>query len=163
MRRLKYYFFFSSPCSLCVLSSPTRDWTPGPAVKVWSPNYWTARESPLSGIFALYSHFQRDLANCLFLWVYTLKKIKWHLSHISDSIKVTLSPVQMIISSPIPKKRPVFKTILIGKFRHKASTVLHFKTQKKKCWEYSGWISIRRQYKIYYHLYFLFFFFKVSS
>lgn len=38
----------------------------------------------------------------------------------------------MIISSPIPKKRPVFKTILIGKFSHKASTVFHFKTQKKK-------------------------------
>ena len=59
------------------------------------------------------------------------KKIKQHLSHISDSIKVTLSLVQMIISS-IPKKRPLFKTILIGKFSHKASTVFHFKTQKKK-------------------------------
>ena len=43
---LFFFFFLAAQSSLRDLSFPTRD-QPGPsAVKVWSPNYWTARESP---------------------------------------------------------------------------------------------------------------------
>ena len=33
------------------LSSLTRDWTRATAMKSWSPNHWTVREFPLSGMF----------------------------------------------------------------------------------------------------------------
>ena len=38
--------FLAMPCDLWDLSSPTRDWTRDPAVKMPSPNHWTIRELP---------------------------------------------------------------------------------------------------------------------
>ena len=45
-----FFFFFPgrTSCGLRDLSSPTRDWTRGPAVKAPSPNHWTTREFPAS-------------------------------------------------------------------------------------------------------------------
>ena len=42
-----FFFFFWLPRTAWGdLSSLTRDWTQAMAVKVWSPNHWTAREFP---------------------------------------------------------------------------------------------------------------------
>ena len=41
-----FVFNLAALCSLQDLSSPTRDWTRALAVKVPSPNHWTAREFP---------------------------------------------------------------------------------------------------------------------
>ena len=41
-----FFFFGAVPRGFQDLSSPTRDRTWAPALKVWSPNHWTAREFP---------------------------------------------------------------------------------------------------------------------
>ena len=44
-----FFFFFASPrhCAACGILVPQRGTEAGPsAVKVWSPNHWTAREFP---------------------------------------------------------------------------------------------------------------------
>ena len=38
------FLFFLPPCNLWDLGSPARDQALSSAVKVWSPNRWTARE-----------------------------------------------------------------------------------------------------------------------
>ena len=41
---MEFFFFLATLYILQDLSSPTRDWTQAPAVKVVSPNPWTTRE-----------------------------------------------------------------------------------------------------------------------
>ena len=44
--QILFFIFLAMPHGLWDLSSPTRDRTQAPAVKVLSPNHWTAREFP---------------------------------------------------------------------------------------------------------------------
>ena len=70
---LKYFFLFflAAPCSgLWDLSSLTRDPTRAPAVKVRSPNHWTARELPKIFSFFL-SFFFLEIHNLINLGKYT--------------------------------------------------------------------------------------------
>ena len=51
VQSLVWFSFFSSLCGLQNLSSPSRDWTQTTAVKVLSPNHWTAKGIPLTFFF----------------------------------------------------------------------------------------------------------------
>ena len=66
------FFFLAAPCSLRDLSSPTRI-EPGPvAVKVPSPNHWTAREVPLNNIYILmfpHCYLQSRTYSSLIIWL----------------------------------------------------------------------------------------------
>ena len=50
MASIIYLYILATPLGLWDPSSPTRDWTRGPAVKALSPNHWMAREFPPSSI-----------------------------------------------------------------------------------------------------------------
>ena len=43
-----YFLFLATLCGLRDLSSLTRDWNWPSAVKAWSPNHWTSRDSPVT-------------------------------------------------------------------------------------------------------------------
>ena len=46
-----FFFFLATLCGLWDLSPLTRDWIQATAVKVPSPNHWTAREFPVKLYF----------------------------------------------------------------------------------------------------------------
>ena len=46
-----FFFPLAVTCTLCDLSSLTRDWTCAPAVEAQSPDHWTAREFPQSAFW----------------------------------------------------------------------------------------------------------------
>ena len=65
------------------LSSLTRDWTGPTAVKTLSPNHWTARELPGSGVFGM----------CFWgSWVTTAQYEGWYLTQGKAALWLKLQP-----------------------------------------------------------------------
>ena len=71
--RIRFLCLFGlTTCGLWDLSSPTRDWTWALVGKPLSPNCWTAREFPTSGIF------QRDLISVQFSYSVMSNSLRPH-------------------------------------------------------------------------------------
>ena len=78
-----FFFFVATVYILQDLSSLTRDWTGPTEVKTLSPNHWTTRELPVSGVFGM----------CFWgSWVTTAQYEGWYLTKGKAALWLKLQP-----------------------------------------------------------------------
>ena len=150
---LLFFFLFlicASPCWTLDLSSPTRDWTPTPAVEAWSPNFWTSREAPgfylsflcLSVLFKYSNCVDGVLLNCS---VQSLSHVQLFVTPWTAACQASLSitnsrspPKPMSVVLVMPSNHPILCRPLLllhqGLFKwvsssHQVARVLEFQLQ----------------------------------